>query len=63
MNSFSSVPVHHATQAKITLYINSSLPLAVYVSSQEELCGTGYRLSENTMNLGKEKKFCINMRT
>lgn len=58
-----SVPVYHAIQAKITLHINSSLPLAVYVPSQEELCGTRCRLSENTMNLGKEKRFCKNMLT
>lgn len=49
-----SVSVYHGTQAKIILYISSSLPQEVYVLSQKGLRCT--RLRENNMNLGKEKK-------
>lgn len=55
-----SVSLYHATQAKTILYISSSLPQELYVQSQKELCCTRHRLSEKTMNLGREK-FCINI--
>lgn len=60
---FPSVSSYHATQTKVILYINSSLPQEVYVQSEKELCCTRCRLSENTTNLGREKKFWLNMRT
>lgn len=58
-----SVSVYHATQAKIILYINSSLPQEVYVQSQKGLCCSRCRLRENTTNLGKETKFSISICT